>query len=186
MSNPYQEPETNPASVVRRGFTWAEWSIIVALCCILAAFFYGWHVEQSAAAARAELAIAQNDLTIAQTELNAAQAILGAAQAELEATQAALEAVRNTISEETEDLEPQVRELGRQIASLTVERNVAIERANNAELEANNRWQSFADALDSYIDAEVGEYWWRVRHVRPERATYNLPQARPATVQRRR
>ena len=179
MSNPYQEPETNPASIARRGFTWAEWSIIVSLCCIVAAFFYGWHVQQGAAAARAELAIAQSDLVGAQMELRATQA-------ELKATQTALDAVRHTINLETENLEPQVRDLGRQIASLTLEKNMAVIRADNAESEANNRWQSFADALDSYTDAEVADYWWRVRHVRPERANYNLPPARPVHVQRKR
>ena len=50
MSNPYQEPaETLP--IAKKGLTWAEWSIVVAVLLILFAFLYAWSAKASAARA---------------------------------------------------------------------------------------------------------------------------------------
>ncbi|MDR3109243.1 MAG: hypothetical protein LBU65_06090 [Planctomycetaceae bacterium] len=55
MSNNY-EPESIETPVEREKLTWAEWSIIVALFCIVVSFLYGWHVQAVAADTKAKLA----------------------------------------------------------------------------------------------------------------------------------
>ena len=45
MSNPYEDSYAGKSVVVKKGLSWAEYSIIVALLCIVSAFGYGWHVK---------------------------------------------------------------------------------------------------------------------------------------------
>ena len=45
MSNPYENPDTDKTVAIKKGLTWAEYSILVALICIVGAFAYSWHVK---------------------------------------------------------------------------------------------------------------------------------------------
>jgi len=135
-------------------------------------------------AAQAELDAIRGTTTVAKTERDSA-----IEQAE-KARQTA-EAARQTAEEARGNLVPQIRELDGRVISLTEEKNIAItnrdvlieeigaalRRADDAQDEST-RWRIYADALDSFIDAEVAGYWGRVRHVRPQRSANDLPEAR--------
>jgi len=61
MSNPYQEP-TETLPIAKKGLTWAEWSIVVALLLILFAFLYAWSAKASATKAWKEAEVAKAEL----------------------------------------------------------------------------------------------------------------------------
>jgi len=61
MSNPYQEP-TETLPIAKKGLTWAEWSIVVALLLILFTFLYAWSAQASAKKAWKEAETAKAEL----------------------------------------------------------------------------------------------------------------------------
>lgn len=66
MQNPYEENPDTRNTDIKKGLTWAEYSIIVALLCIVGAAAYGWHVKEEVAAVKVELATKHKELKEAQ------------------------------------------------------------------------------------------------------------------------
>ena len=129
MSNPYQEPvEASP--IAKRGLTWAEWSIIVAVLLWMCAGLYAWSAQRSAASARAEATVAQEEQVRAKEEL---ARLTGTSPEDI---QQYLDQIR-TLSSDTQRLQT---ELTRLRADLT-------------------RWQNYANELDRFVDAEIRRYW---------------------------
>ena len=160
MTNPYQEVESVR---LKRGFTWAEWSIIVAVVLWVSAFLYGWSVHNDVVVEREKLAIIQQQRDEAQ---------------------AALEAIRNTLSQGESGDSPVVEQLREHIDSLIVENAALLRSVANVD-NVINRWQNYADELDSFVTAELATYWRSATYVRPLRVNFNLPAARSVPVQRR-
>lgn len=77
-TNPYQEPviADDPAALPSRGFTWAEWSIIVAVLSILCAGLYVWYVKGELASLRQEISAAQDELGTKQNQIAEAEKTL--------------------------------------------------------------------------------------------------------------
>jgi len=139
MSNPYQEPaETLP--IAKKGLTWAEWSIIIALLLILFAFLYAWNAKTSARKAWKEAEVAQTKLESAKEELAR---------------------LAGTSLQDIEEYLEQIRTMSADMQSL---------RADLTNLRADlTRWKNYAAELDRFIDAELKTYWMSPSYTRPTR-----------------
>lgn len=164
---------SNEKIVTKRGFTWAERSIVVAVLLWVVAGFYAWHAQASVAGAERRLAAANAELDDTKIRLAEIEAAITSDERDLFAIRAERDEARIKLAELAE-ADDTITQLGEELTTALAEKKdldkkltdaKASERVAKADVAV---WGKYANELNDFIEAEYKHYIFGWNYKRPQ------------------